>query len=401
MELTKFGAAEVLYHIKHDLRELPSGKSYGNYSIDPDLSSLNYSLIDIGKNAAEVNKYRKNLEKEIFKYNRKNLVHAIEVVIQCPNDCPPSQKNLFFIESFEYIASTLPRGKKDIFIAQVHKDEKHFSPTGEVISKDHIHIMYCPAVKDLKHDEFEYKLCADALTKRASLRRMHPELQAHINSKGIQATVFRKKNGDGKAISLSVKQLKEITEKTGLKIDHTLTINELAQIISNNIELSRKVNELSATVTEQKQNITNLSNMVIDKNKQIEYLQTELKTKTPESTINREKNELQAKLQEKEIENRKIRIEAQRIISNKNIQIESANKIIASKDHELVNSSHKNQKLQEQLHDIQESLKSKELETQKNISKEQIWGADSTWGSLKWGNTSEKSTTIEEEKTYD
>ena len=82
MELTKYGGTEILAHIKHDLRQLPEGKSYGNESVDPKLSGENYSLIDRGKTAAEVNKYRKDFEKEIFKYNRKNLVHAVELVIQ-------------------------------------------------------------------------------------------------------------------------------------------------------------------------------------------------------------------------------------------------------------------------------------------------------------------------------
>ena len=86
MELTKFQASEILYHIKHDLRQLPEGKTYGNESVDTSLSYKNERLIDRGNTAEEVNKYRKALEKEIFKYNRKNLVHAVEVVIQCSSD---------------------------------------------------------------------------------------------------------------------------------------------------------------------------------------------------------------------------------------------------------------------------------------------------------------------------
>lgn len=37
------------------------------------------------------------------------------------------------------------------------------------------------------------KLRADALTKRASLRRMHPELQAHINLKVSKQLYFERK----------------------------------------------------------------------------------------------------------------------------------------------------------------------------------------------------------------
>ena len=34
MELTKYNANEILSHIRHDLRQLPVGKSYGNESVD-------------------------------------------------------------------------------------------------------------------------------------------------------------------------------------------------------------------------------------------------------------------------------------------------------------------------------------------------------------------------------
>lgn len=44
MELIKYGKTEILAHIKHDLRQLPEGKSYGNESVDLNLS---LSLIHI------------------------------------------------------------------------------------------------------------------------------------------------------------------------------------------------------------------------------------------------------------------------------------------------------------------------------------------------------------------
>ena len=65
MELTKYRSKEVLAHIRHDMRQLPSGKTYGNEAIDMSLSKGNYSLISRGKTPQEVNAYRKKLEKEI------------------------------------------------------------------------------------------------------------------------------------------------------------------------------------------------------------------------------------------------------------------------------------------------------------------------------------------------
>lgn len=239
MEITKFQGSEVAFHIRHDLRELPNEKSYGNESINPDLTKNNYSLVNRGKTAAEVNQYRKQIEKEIFHYNRKNLVHACECVIQCPADCPPEQKEAFFRESYKYFVSTLPMGDRCVFVAQVHTDERHFAPDGSMISKAHLHIMYVPGVPDTKHAGYKFKLCADQLTKKAKLRELHPGLQRHLDDCGIKATVYRKKSGDGKAIHLSVSQLKEITAKTGIVLKNGVTVDTLSQIL-NTIQAQKK-----------------------------------------------------------------------------------------------------------------------------------------------------------------
>lgn len=235
-EIIKFGASEVAYHIRHDLREIPDGKSHGNEAVDPFLSYGNYSLLD-GRcqTTKETNAYRKKIEKKCFQYKRKNLVHAVEIVVQCPSDCPAEQKDAFFKETYHYICSTLPMGEECVFVAQVHVDERHYSPTGQMVSKDHLHVMYVPAVKDNKHEGFEYRLCADQLTKRAHLKAFHPGLQKHLDESGIHATVFRKNNSDGKTVSLSVSQLKELTKKTGITLDHSLTMDELAAIIKSDI----------------------------------------------------------------------------------------------------------------------------------------------------------------------
>lgn len=376
MELTKYGGTEILAHIKHDLRQLPEGKSYGNESVDPKLSCKNNSLINRGSTAAEVNQYRKDFESKIFKYNRKNLIHAVELVIQCPSDCPPEQHEAFFQTAFDwYCNNYLPAGKDCVFIAEIHRDEHKWIETPEGlkdISKEHLHIAYVPAIPaGEKHPNFEYRLNADVLTKRAVLQSMHPGLQAELDAKGIQATVYSKKSGDGKTIPLSVKQLKEITEKTGVVIDHSLTVEELGAILSKNVELNHKVDVLTTTLSEKKHDITELTKIVSDKDKQIGSLTSEIRSsKSAGITTDKEKAELQQKLQEKELEIRQ--------------------------------ATGANQKLQEYIKTLQEALKTKdielqherqkvtELETPKSTvsatSKEHTWGADSGWGSTSgWG----------------
>ena len=422
MELTKYGGTEILAHIKHDLRQLPSGKSYGNESVEPELSHKNYSLIDRGKTAKEVNQYRKDFESKIFKYNRKNLVHAVELVIQCPNDCPSEQHEAFFQTAFDwYCDKYLPAGKDCVFIAEVHKDEHKWVETEsglKDISKEHLHIAYVPAVPaGKKHPGFEYRLNADALTKKAILRDMHPSLQSTLDEAGIKATIYQKKSSDGKAVPLTVKQLKEITNKTGVVIDHTLTVDELAAILSRNVELSQKVDVLTAANTEQKHILFHLNNTVAEKDHQINHLQSELKTKTDTISADKEQAELQTKLREKDIENQKLKHGAQQIISEKNRELSNAQTLISAKEQELSQAAGENQKLQDHIKTLQEALKAKDLELQqerqkvteleeknKTVSattKEHTWGAAAEWGtSSGWSNNKNKERTIEEEKIW-
>ena len=414
-EITKFGASEVAFHIKHDLREIPEGKDYGNESIIPEKSKDNYSLLDRCQTAAEANKYRKEIEKECFSYNRKNLVHAVEVVVQCPADCPPEQKEAFFRESYNYICSTLPMGERCVFVAEVHVDEKHYSPTGEMISKDHLHVMYVPGVPDAKHDGFDYKLCADELTKRAKLREFHPGLQAHLDSQGIKATVYSKKEGDGKTIGLSVKQLKEITEKTGLKIDKSITVDQLAEILKVNRDITiydkrlqaqlqereEKIATLSATVTSQDKTISEMKSKATLKDALIERLQGQLRQKDAELSHSKS-SDLEAKR-----DNSTLQEQLQKKDQEKQQLIQKANQIIASKDATIEAVTKDNEELRQQLKEVQAELaRSKEIiqdleaaaEKQVQPERDATWGNQNSWGNTNsWGDTTK---TYTEDKTW-
>ncbi len=249
-ELVKYTSNEVRQHLVHDLRELPAHKSYGNESVDRELSSKNECLISRG-NATETNKYRKNLLKDIFHYNRKNVVHAVEICVQVPDDCPPEQHERFFRETLNYISAGLPMGEKCILSAVIHRDERKYSPNGVLLSKDHLHVMYVPAVADKKHDGFQWKLCADDLTKRKDLKAFHPGLQKHLKDAGISATVHKK--GNGKTIALSVPQMKEITDKTGYVFDGPITVERLSEILQENMLQRERIKELEQLLDREQQ----------------------------------------------------------------------------------------------------------------------------------------------------
>ena len=70
---------------------------------------------------------------------------------------------------------------------------------------------------------------------------MHPSLQKALNDAGIQATVFQKKEDDSKTIPLSVQQLKAITDRTGIVLDQSITIDNLIDILEENISLKKEL----------------------------------------------------------------------------------------------------------------------------------------------------------------
>ena len=262
MHLVKYKEHQIISKIKHDLRQFSADKpyQYGNDELDLSLSKNNVKLINRGTTYKEVNAYRKKIESEIFKFaNRKDYVKAIEVCIQVPNDCPKEQEKLFFQECYNFFCSYLPLGEKSIFLAEVHKDE-HMFVNGVDISKNHLHLMFVPAAKitekqllsDTKkrYEGYEFKLSADALTRRAQLCSLHRELQAFITSKGIQATVVRKEEGKSKTISLPLKILKEITKNSNIILDHSITIEELSQILKDNVTYSKELTELKEQLME-------------------------------------------------------------------------------------------------------------------------------------------------------
>ena len=87
---------------------------------------------------------------------------------------------------------------------------------------------------------------------------MHRDLQAHLDSAGIQASVVKKKEGSGKNVSLSVAQLKELTRQTGIVLDHSLTMEELASLIVENNLKQGQIQVLQDTLEKKSQELERL-----------------------------------------------------------------------------------------------------------------------------------------------
>lgn len=237
--------------IKHNIREFKNGTCPTNMEVDPERTGENYSIISRGTTARDIESYRKKIENECFHYNRKNLVHANEVICTLPADCPTEQERLFFEESFRYICSTLPMGEKCVFLAEVHADEGRILKDGVTVAEGakHLHVMYVPAVRDSKHEGFSFKLCSDELTKRPVLKKWHQNYQKWLNNAGIHATVA---SGVTSGNGISVKSLKEISKGTGLTLEQIRSLEKENKILHEKLmETERALAESNRTISRQ------------------------------------------------------------------------------------------------------------------------------------------------------
>ena len=73
--------------IKHNIREFKDGKCPTNMEVDQSKKDDNYSLIRRGETAKEIEKYRKQIMKEVFHYNRKNIVLDLMLLIEKIHKC--------------------------------------------------------------------------------------------------------------------------------------------------------------------------------------------------------------------------------------------------------------------------------------------------------------------------
>lgn len=297
MQMIKYQAASaVMAHIKHDMRSLPDGKNSGNPDIKPELTKDNYSIISRGKSCAEIEKYRKDLEKEIFSYKRKNIVHGIEWVIQKPDDCPAEQEQDFFKAAHDFIVSTLPMGERCVLVSEVHRDERKYDKSGNLLSKDHLHILFVPAVPDTKHEGFKWRLCADQLTRRKKMQQYHPDFQKYLKEHGIKGTVYGNRSG-GTKIPIEIRQLKELTDRGIVDKEHPFTFEMLTDLVKDGTISREQVRQLQKQIDLSEQFQLDDAIALSEAHKTVkEQQQTIEALRTENAKIRAERDEIEARL---------------------------------------------------------------------------------------------------------
>ena len=386
---------DTLYAIRHNMRMLPQGRKHSNEEIDPERSKLNESIVKRGDTPEKVNEYRKQIESELFHYNRKDLVHSIEMVITLPEDCPPEQEHDFWVSSYEYVASTLPMGERAIFLCEIHRDEGRVQKDGVTVveSPAHMHIMFVPAVPDQKHEGFKYKLCADQLTKRSTLQQWHPRYQKWLDNAGIKATVHSGVTG-GKSVSVSA--LKDLTKATGLTLAEVKELvkdkEKLTEILQN---VARKISAFEEILNAKDNALSQLKNTITDKDKIIADMSLSVESKDTEMAALKAElrnqsetaEQLKTAIDMKDREYSELRARADNIISDKKQEIEDlkdsdineanrlakdkqraydqlrakASKILSDKNHEIDSLKSNISKTAAKVSDVMIQLKDKEL----------------------------------------
>lgn len=306
-KFTHDAMANMLRHNKRMTSE-PS-----NVDIDPVRSHLNFSF-DLDHGGLSDYQYYKHLidSKYIYGRNSKREDSAVTGcgwVVTAPREIcgDPVMETEFFRGVFNFVCDRY--GKENIINNAVHYDES---------GAPHIHIVFCP-VTGLDHDrvhfktvktkealrldsgryEFRYKfkfdengqkiplrnysrmsdyynekISANDVLNKIELKNFHYDLQRYLDANGIEGRVITGKTGGA---SFSVKELKEFTEKTGLRLDRVKEMQGDRSLLESYVEQHSKIADLELLLNEKTAVIESLRQEIDRANKRIIELEAEKK----------------------------------------------------------------------------------------------------------------------------
>ncbi|OUN45194.1 hypothetical protein B5G20_10000 [Collinsella sp. An7] len=140
-------------------------KLAGRDNIDPSLTPLNYNL-----GPERDGTQREFIDKRISSLNlkrkpRKDAVRMCDCVLTMPRSLDPSRRDEFFRSAYAFLARRY--GAENVVSAWVHLDEPDAQP--------HMHFAWVPVTND-------GRLSAKDVCTRSDWRKLHPELQEHLES---------------------------------------------------------------------------------------------------------------------------------------------------------------------------------------------------------------------------
>ena len=296
-----------------------------NKDIDKTRSNLNYAF-ELNHGGLSDYEYYKKLIGEKYIYGRgtkreKDAITGCGWVVTLPREIHgyPEKERAFFKGVFDFISNRY--NKENIINSTVHYDEAGLP---------HIHTIFCP-VTTLDHDvvqhktikttkavklesgRYEYayrfklnetgdkirinnyarmtdyyeeKIDCNSVLNKIELLNFHKDLQFYLESNGIEGTVL---NGKTNGINISVKGLKDFTEKTGLRIDAIKDMQGDKNILESLVEYRNRVEILENVIVEKDNLITGLKEETLSITEQKDVIIEELKKEVESlQTKNRE-----------------------------------------------------------------------------------------------------------------
>ncbi len=183
----------------------------------------------------------KDRKSELFCYNRKDIKTLVNAVITLPQELTDSKDiDKFFSQTVSFFSERY--GSENLISAVRNFDESNHG-------REHIHVSFIPAfkidyeklMKKKNHvkamENFKEKISAYDVISDYDIKTVHNDFQEYIDRSGLKCCVTNKPVGLGKSINLSVAQLKELTQKTGITLNKSITLEEFAGMISHNRDI--------------------------------------------------------------------------------------------------------------------------------------------------------------------
>lgn len=277
-----------------------------NTDIDPARSHLNYSF-EMDHGGLSDFDYYKNLIDGKYLYGRGSkredkAITGCGWVVTAPKEIcgDPAKERAFFSSVYSFVSNRY--GKENIIQNAVHYDEA---------GAPHIHIVFCP-VTVLDHDKVKYKtvktkeavrmesgryefgyrfkldaegnkiplknyakmsdyydekIAANDVLNKLELRHFHGDLQKFLDDNGVEGRVLTGTTG---GVNFTVKELKDFTAKTGLRLDEVREMQGDRTLLESYVVNHAKVADLEALLSEKNAVIESLKDEITAKDRSIE-----------------------------------------------------------------------------------------------------------------------------------
>ena len=217
-------------------------------------------------------------------------------------------------------------------------------------------------------DYYDTKLDACTLLNKAELQHFHKDLQKYLDDNGIEGKILTGTTG---GVNYSIKELKEFTERTGLRREDVDKMLAGKSILESYVESQTRIHELEQTI----------------ENKDI-YIESLERSQTEEKTYT-EQAERSDKIEYK-------------------TELENLHETVTQQEKTIENLSGKNEELQRKLDEAEKQIENKNKEVErvrlqaeeakKEESKNRSWSREETNG---WGTSSARSWEAQRRSEWD